>query len=347
MADAQDDNAASDATEAQIQAEKDNLNNSGLMLDNGDSPLTDLTGAKTEGAKDEDTGKDDKADGAAEDDSTKSDDKKSDDSKDGDDAGDGGDADDADTGKSKSDKSGDAGQTGADKGTAPAAQAESAAELEDPGEFKPKDRSFKVEYKDGDETKELLIEKPEDIQKLPKEADFGTAANFVKFQSDYTRMVQGLESDKSAHEDAKTKFDEQATANKSREDQLNNWEAELNFLRTQGKLPKLTKEQLNSNWRDPESLKNPDIKAHVDLLDYMIAENKKLTEAGLPPMGFREAHTQRENERIQEAIANRKKKSEDARKNAGGKVGGATNNSVPVQTNPDMIVGSGGSIYGG
>ena len=241
----------------------------------------------------------------------------------------------------------DKGNTGAAQATAtadtPAAQAPQvqASLVEDPGEFKPKDYAFDITLADGSVIK---IEKPEDIQKIPKEADFGTPQQFFEVQAAYNRMVGGIDADKREYEANKKAFDDQQASVQSAEDTIASWEKELTYLQGKGKLPAVPAQYANADWRDPEIAKQPGVKERVEIINYMNEENKAREAAGLPPMkSMLEAFNQMQVNAYEQRAQESQERQNTVRKQRGAMVGGASA-PAPSKSNSDMIVGSGGSL---
>lgn len=217
---------------------------------------------------------------------------------------------------------------------------EPAPQLEDPGEFQPKDYSFDVTLADGTT---LKVTKPEDVENLPDDATFAKPKDFLEFQTNYMKMVNGLEADKREWEEKSTKFTEAKEAadqlNQSVEVMVN----EMAYLETKGKLPEVDPKYENADWTDPEVAQQPGVKERLELINYRAQENKERKKLDLSPMSMIEAYTQMQNEAFEKRQEDTKQKQVDQRKQKGAMVGGA---SAPTYDNmpDDMIVGSGGSI---
>jgi hypothetical protein len=117
----------------------------------------------------------------------------------------------------------------------------------------------------------------------------------------------------------------------------------MNYLETEGKLPKVDPKYKDANWEDPAIRQQPGIKERMDLLEYRTGKNQERARLGLPQMSVLEAMTQRMLDGQQAAESDKKNKAGEARKAAGAMVGGAAP-SAPSNIPNDLIVGEGGSI---
>lgn len=219
-------------------------------------------------------------------------------------------------------------------------QSEPAPQLEDPGEFKPKDYSFDVELADG--TK-LRITKPEDIDQLPSDADFGTPQNLMKVQAAFNKMVLGLDADKREWEASKAEFDKHQEESADLEQRVTSMINEMNYLETKGKLPKIDSKYEDADWADPEVAKQPGIAERLALLEYRAKENEERAKLGLSPMSVLEAHLQMQQDAAEQHAADEKKKQAEITKAKGGMVVGPTYTPPPSMPD-DVIVAEGGNV---
>lgn len=214
------------------------------------------------------------------------------------------------------------------------------AQLTDPGEFQPKDYSFDVTLADGTV---INIAKPEDINKLPEDADFGTPKNLMEAQAKYSRLLNGVEADKRDWEAKKEEFDKQQASTAELNAQVETMIKEMAYLETKGKLPKLAPEHEEADWNDPEVAKQPGVKERLALLEYRSKENEQRKALGLSPMSVLEAATEMANDAQVKQDAEVKQRQGQQRKDKGAMITGPTNS--PESNVPDdMIVGDGGSI---
>lgn len=222
----------------------------------------------------------------------------------------------------------------------PSQPPEPTPEVEDPGEFTPKDYSFEVTLADGSKH---TIKAPEDADLLPDDADFGSLKNFNQYMRNLSRMTYGIEADKRDYESKKEAFEthqEQAAELTKRVETMT---AEVNYLVAKGKLPKVDPQYENADWNDPEVQKQPGVKETLELLEYRAKENVERAKLNLPPMSVLEAANERELEGYRTKENDTKTKQNNQRKVKGAMVGGAT--STPAQNIPDdLIIGEGGAI---
>lgn len=215
-----------------------------------------------------------------------------------------------------------------------------ATQLTDPGEFQPKDYSFDVELADGSK---IRIEKPEDIDKIPADADFGSPKNLMLAQANYSKMVSGLDADKREYEASKEAYDKQQTANADLETRITTMMNEMAYLEKKGKLPVIADEFKEADWSDPEVAKQPGVKERLAILEFRAKENEERAELGLSPMSVLEAASEMANQAAEQKAADVKQKQGQHRKDKGAMVTGTS--TAPVENLPDdMIIGEGGSI---
>lgn len=218
-------------------------------------------------------------------------------------------------------------------------QSSQTPQLIDPGEFQPKDYSFDVELADG--TK-IHVAKPEDIDQIPTDADFGSPQNLMKAQANFNKMVVGIDADKREYDAKKEEFDKQQTESADLEQRITTMINEMNYLETKGRLPKVDPKYENADWSDPEVAKQPGIAERLALLTYRAKENEERSKLGLSPMSVLEAQMQMQQEAVEQRAADTKQRQGDIRKQRGAMVTGP---SVSPSTNTpdDMIIGEGGS----
>jgi len=190
----------------------------------------------------------------------------------------------------------------------------------------------------------LRINSPEDIKQLDKDVDFGTPANFLEMQANYTKMVNGIESDKKKFEEDTKAFESQEEAREAEQKQINTLVSEIDYLVTKGLLPKPDDKFSNADWStDAEAQKDAGVKEQLALIDYRIKENEARAKAGLPPMGIVDAYNQRKIEMFEQQQTEEKTKRNDTVKAKGAMVhepSPAPQSNIP----DDMMVGEGGDV---
>lgn len=210
----------------------------------------------------------------------------------------------------------------------------------DPGDFQPKDYSFDVELADGSK---IHIAKPEDIENLPADADFGSPKNLMQAQANFSRMVNGIDADKREYDASKKAYDDQQASAVEVEQRVTAMLNEMNYLETKGKLPAVADEFKEADWSDPKVAEQPGVKERLALLEYRAKENAERTKLGLSPMSVLEAHMQMQQDAAEAKAADVKQKQGEQRKAKGAMVTGPS--VLPTNNMPDdMIIGEGGSI---
>jgi hypothetical protein len=213
-------------------------------------------------------------------------------------------------------------------------------QLSDPGDFQPKDYAFDVELADGSK---IHVARPEDIDNIPADADFGTPANLAKMQAAYTKMVVGIDNDKRDYDAGKAAYDAQQESNAAIEQSVTVMVNEMAYLETKGKLPAVDAKYQEANWSDPEVAKQPGVKERLELLNYRAVENQQRNKLGLSPMSVLEASMQMAQDKADQQEADNKQKQGEQRKQKGAMIGGAAASTFD-NTPDDMIIGAGGSI---
>lgn len=227
--------------------------------------------------------------------------------------------------------------------TAQAPVAEPATELVDPGEFVPQDYSFEVKLADGSK---ITISKPEDIEALGADVEFASAADLLKTQASFSRMVSGIEADKKVYDDKKSAYDTAVQANEQQETFIAGLESGMGYLESNGSLPPVPKQYENADWTDPEVAKQPGVKERVAIIEYMASENAKRSRAGVPPINsVLDAYNAMQLADLQKANTARADTAKAATKARGAMVGGESSQSQGATNIPaNMIVGPGGNI---
>jgi hypothetical protein len=214
--------------------------------------------------------------------------------------------------------------------------------VEDPGDFTPNDYAFDIQLADG---KTIRIEKPEDIHNVPADVDFGSPVNLMEAQANYVKMINGIENDKKQYEEKKAEYDRHQESAKEQEQRVNTWAKELEYLESQGKLSKITAEENEKNWSDPESQKSPAIKERVEIFNFMREENKVRDQYGLPKVtSLLEAKTLMDQKSAESQDSDQKNREATIRKAKGAMVSGGQPSSQPDLPD-DIIAGPGGSIW--
>lgn len=153
---------------------------------------------------------------------------------------------------------------------------------QDPGDYTPADYSFEVTLKDG---KTVTVKTPEEAEKLADDPDnFETPKQLMDFINKQNKMNRSLDKDQEKWEAAKKTYDEQAATEKQRQDTIDSYAKEFDYLSKKGLLPKVDAQYLAADWSDPEVAKQPGVKEQIELLNYMVKENKVRAKAGVKPL---------------------------------------------------------------
>lgn len=210
--------------------------------------------------------------------------------------------------------------------------------VEDPGEFKPNDYSFKVTLAGG---KKVTIKTPEDAEALADNPDnFETPKQLMDFINKQNKMNIGLDKDKSEYDKQKETFDAQSTTELQRRETVNNMVSEFNYLVSKKLIPAVPVEYQNSNWQDPEVAKQPGVKEQIELMDYITKENDVRAKAGIRPLiSIVDAYNARRLEIGQIESANKEKEAGEARKNAGARVAGVSSSQQTPYVPKGIAVG--------
>lgn len=217
--------------------------------------------------------------------------------------------------------------------------------IDNPGDFQPGDYSFEVKTADG---KVHKITTPEDVDAFAARLDDNpesiTASQFSVFNRKAALMEQGIATDKKAYETDKTEFDKQAEMTETRETSLKQWNNEINYLSSEGKLPEISDANNKADWSDAEVAKDPAVAARLELLQWMSTENDKRMKVGLEPMtSLIDAFNNRRLEQMESSDKETKKTELDERRKAGAKINGRSP-FQPENIPKDSIVGVGGSL---
>jgi len=220
---------------------------------------------------------------------------------------------------------------------------EPTTQLVDPGEFVPNNYSFDIKLADGTT---VTINTPEDIENLGSDVEFASAADLIKTQANYSRMMSGIESDKKVYDAEKSAYDNEQATVQRQEEFISGIESGMGYLESNGSLPPVPKQYENADWSDPEVAKQPGVKERVAIIEYMSTENAKRARAGVPPIAsVLDAHNAMQLASLQQANTVKADAAKAATKARGSMVGGESSQSQGATNIPDnMIVGSGGNI---
>lgn len=202
-----------------------------------------------------------------------------------------------------------------------------AVAVADPGAFVPNDYSFEVQVLDaeGKNPKAVKITSVDQWdQLLETDPILGTGGAVLKAQRQATRMETGIERDREAYDAKKKDFDAAKALSDEQTQEVAQWDAELDYLSSKGKLPAITKELKEANWNDPEVAGQAPVKARLDLMKYMDKESKARMKLGLPKISsVLDAHNAWLNDKSESDQVAARKAAGEARKAASAKIGGS------------------------
>lgn len=223
-------------------------------------------------------------------------------------------------------------------------------EIEDPGQYVPQDYSFEVTVYD-EEGKKPKTVKVDSISKweelLADEPNMGSSLAVNKAFRAAQKMESSLESDEKDFASKKAEYDKALADQNKSEQTTQSWVNEIAYLEENGSLPKVDSKFKNVLWTGPnadkEALKDEAVQAQISLLEYMRKENTKRRKSGLSDLGPEGAFNARALDTRAKQVSDNKKKSEEARKEAGARVAGSSPNPVTVAPK-GIAVGVGGSL---
>jgi hypothetical protein len=195
--------------------------------------------------------------------------------------------------------------------------------MEDPGDFTPADYSFEVTLKDG---KTVKVNTPEEADKLAEDPDnFETPKQLMEFITKSNKMQRNLDRDHDEWESKKKTYDAQVEESEKRRETTEQYVSEFAYLVKKGVLPKIEEKYLTADWSDPEVAKQPGVKEQVELLNYMVTENKERKKAGVKPL---ESIVDTYNAWVQDTSVKKSQEQAraagEARKTAGARVAGVS-----------------------
>lgn len=209
--------------------------------------------------------------------------------------------------------------------------------LDDPGEFTPEDLSFEYEI-DG---KKFTISKSDDIDNIPDEdLEKLSAAQITKLLRRANNVDSKLEQAEKDYKAKKEAYEEQAAAEKEREEMILTFAAEFDYLVSKGLIPEVPENLRNADWNDPTVSSQEGVKEQKEVLDYMEKENKVREKAGLKPLtSILDAFNALQMETGRAKSKEDKEAEGQARKQAGARVAAPTNNSASTPVPKGIAVG--------
>lgn len=216
----------------------------------------------------------------------------------------------------------------------------------DPGTFQPKgDYGFEVVTADG---KTIRLNTPAEAdafaQRLDNEENLLTAYQFTQFNRNFNKMDNGIEREKAVYETEKAAFETSQAQEKARNDQINQWSNEVNYLEAKGLIPKITTEQNAANWTDPKNADVPAIQERLAIFKWMEKENTERRSAGIGEITSAVDAFRLMQADTTEQTAKAEKKAEVTDRQAKGKMVSGNSSFTPENTQKGSIVGEGGSL---
>ncbi len=209
---------------------------------------------------------------------------------------------------------------------------------ENPGDYSPADYSFEVTLKGG---KTVTVKTPEDAEKLADDPDnFETPKQLMDFINKQNKMNRSLDKDLEKWESEKKIYDDQTATEKQRQDTIDSYSKEFDYLTKKGLLPKVDAQFLAADWSDPEVAKQAGVKEQIELLSYMVKENKVRAKAGVKPLtSIVDTYNawSADNERKQAVKAS--KEAGEQRKAAGARVAGVASSAQQPYVPKGIAVG--------
>lgn len=222
--------------------------------------------------------------------------------------------------------------------------------IEDPGQYVPQDYSFEVTVfdADGKKPKTVVVDSIRDWETLlADEPNLGNSLAVNKAFRAAQKMESSLENDEKEFASKKAEYDKALEAQNKSQATTQTWANEISYLEENGSLPKVDAKFKNVAWSGPDAdkdaLADDAVKAQIELLDYMRKENTKRRKLGLSDLGPEAAFNSRLRDSGEKKAVADKKKSGEARKEAGAKIAGSSPNPVTVAPK-GIAVGVGGSL---
>lgn len=215
----------------------------------------------------------------------------------------------------------------------------------DPGDFQPTGNyGFEVTTADG---KSVKINTPEEAdafaRRLDTEDSLLTPYQFTQFNRAVLKMDSGIDRERVQYETQKEAFETQQAQEKIRNDQVVQWNNELNYLQAKGIIPAVPKAiDVPNGWtNNPE---NAAVKARMDIFRWMEKENTDRRSAGIAEITSAvDAHSLMQAENQNSGVKEEKSREMTERRSRGKMVSG-NSSFTPGNEQSNSIVGEGGSL---
>lgn len=213
----------------------------------------------------------------------------------------------------------------------------------DPGEFQPKqDYSFEVTTTDGKTVKISSQEEADKFaERLDNEEGLVSASQFAKFTRLTARMDVGVERERADYQAEREKFELQQAQEKVRNEQIIQWNNELNYLQAKGLLPEIPADK-NADWL--KNREDPAVKARMDIFEWMDKENQARRSAGIGEVtsAVDAYQLMKAEQSVDEQKTERKR--ETTERQARGKMVSSSSPYIESNTPNNSIIGEGGNL---
>lgn len=208
---------------------------------------------------------------------------------------------------------------------------------EDPGEYVPADYSFEIQI-DGKTVKVTSTEQADQL--ADDNADKLDAKTLGRLIREGVKIDSKLEKDKAEWENKKAQYDAEKALEDQRQEQVTSIASEFDYLVDKGLLPKVPKEYQDEDWNDPEIAKQPGVKEHKEILNYLVKENKARAKAKVKPLtSVIDAYNAWKLDNNSQQAVQAQKEEGEKRKQAGARVAGTTNTAQDYVSPKGIAVG--------
>lgn len=213
----------------------------------------------------------------------------------------------------------------------------------DPGEFQPKGNyAFEVTTIDG-KTIKITNQAEADAfaERLDNEPELISPSQFTKFTRGVSKMDVGLEREQADFNKQKEDYEFQQAQEQVKNEQIQQWNNEVNYLEAKGMLPKIDPAK-NADWLG--NADDPAVKARMDVFNWMQKENDARRQAGIGEVtSVVDAFRMMSAEQAENTAKEERTKEGDSRRAKGSMITGKAPY-VPSNAPKDSIIGPGGSL---
>lgn len=219
----------------------------------------------------------------------------------------------------------------------PAPDAAPVVSLEDPGDFTPEDYSFEYDI-DG---KKYKISTAEDVDNIPDDdLEKLKASQLTQLIRKANAIDSKTDNDKRLFDEKKSKYDEQVVQSEQQRQTIESYAAEFDYLVSKGFIPKVAEKLKDADWTDAAVSSQEGVKEQKEILEYIIKENKQRAKLNLKPLdSIIDAYNSMQMEKSRSKDKEDDKASKQARKDAGARVSGPSNNPAATVAPRGIAVG--------